>query len=152
MPPHSTRAVRRATGLEAAIVDNAPRTITAVDPTDRRRLEVKVAGPAALLIAKMHKLSDRAHTGPERMNDKDAHDVYRLLVAVQTNVLVEGLRRLRLDDLASASTEQGLQSLKMLFSPGPDAVGCVMAGRAEELLGDPDTVAAATAFLTGKYV
>jgi len=66
MPPHSTRAVRRATGLEAAIVDNAPRTITAVDPTDRRRLEVKVAGPAALLIAKMHKLSDRAHTVPER--------------------------------------------------------------------------------------
>ena len=147
MPPHSSRAVRRATGLEAAIIDNAVMTIAAIDPADRRRIEVKVAGPAALLIAKMHKLGDRAATDPERMNDKDAHDVYRLLVAVETRVLVDALGRLRVDDLAAAATEQGLRFLEQLFAAGPEAIGCAMAGRAEELLGDPETVAAATAAL-----
>jgi hypothetical protein len=147
MPPHSSRAVRKATGLEAAIVDNAPITITALDVSDRRRITVNVAGPAARLVAKMHKLGDRAVRAPERMHDKDAHDVYRLLVAIDTQVLVDALRDLRRDDLAAAATEHGLQVLEQLFSPGASATGCAMAGRAEEGLGDPETVAASTALL-----
>jgi hypothetical protein len=152
MAPHSKRATRKATGLEAAIVDNAPMTIAALDPMDRRRIEIKVAGPAALLIAKMHKLGDREVDEPERMRDKDAHDVYRLLVALETQVFVNSLERLRLDDLAGDATKQGLGFFEQLFATGPEAVGCVMAGRAEELLGDPETVAAATAALAADLV
>lgn len=148
IPPHSARAVRSASGLEAAIADNAPMSITALDPSDLRRIAVNVAGPAALLVAKMHKLGDRAATAPERMHDKDAHDVYRLLVAVETRVLVDSLRKLQRDELAGAVTEHALLVLGQLFAPGPDATGCAMAGRAEEGVGDPETVAASTALLT----
>ncbi|MGH2882213.1 MAG: hypothetical protein ACRDPA_05845, partial [Solirubrobacteraceae bacterium] len=58
-PPHSARATRRTAGLEAAIVDNAWREITSLDVTDGRSFAMRVAGPAALLISKMHKLDER---------------------------------------------------------------------------------------------
>lgn len=79
VPPHSKHATRRASGLEAAIVDHAPRQIAALDPEDARTFVTEVAGPAALLVAKLHKLGDRDESDPDRLNDKDAHDVYRLL-------------------------------------------------------------------------
>lgn len=79
VPPHSKHATRRASGLEAAIVDHAPRQIAALDPEDARTFVTEVAGPAALLVAKLHKLGDRDESDSDRLNDKDAHDVYRLL-------------------------------------------------------------------------
>ncbi len=57
---HGDRAARRAIGLEAALLDNSPMTIAALDlATDTRSVRAKVAGPAALLVAKAHKLHDR---------------------------------------------------------------------------------------------
>lgn len=88
MPPHSRRALRRASGLEAAIVDHAPIAITALNPTDHRSRAINVAGPAALLVAKLHKLGERNDRDPERLNDKDAHDVYRLLVSYRLTPLI----------------------------------------------------------------
>lgn len=89
LPPHSKRATRRATGLEAAVVDHSPAEIAALEPGDRRSFTIEVAGPAALLVAKLHKLGDRDQDAPERLNDKDAHDVYRLLVAVGRRICRE---------------------------------------------------------------
>ncbi len=57
---------------------------------DSREFEVAVAGPAALLVAKLHKIHDRIDT-PPRSDNKDAHDVYRLLRAVETPVFVEAI-------------------------------------------------------------
>ncbi|MGH2583975.1 MAG: GSU2403 family nucleotidyltransferase fold protein [Dehalococcoidia bacterium] len=57
-PHHDRTAAMRAAGLEAALVDNAPRRITALDPDDRRSFVLPVAGPAALLIAKLHKIGE----------------------------------------------------------------------------------------------
>src|SRR5699024_7840413 len=89
VPPHDSKAMRRARGLEAALVDNSKKTIDARDTTsDLRAFEVSVAGPSALLIAKLHKIHDRVGT-PTRLDNKDAHDVYRILRAVETNVLVK---------------------------------------------------------------
>jgi hypothetical protein len=51
IPPHSRTAVRRAAGLEAAIVDHAWTEISALEEADTRTITIKVAGPAALLIA-----------------------------------------------------------------------------------------------------
>src|SRR3954452_16771566 len=79
-PPHDKRALRRAVGLEAAVVDNAVMTIRALAADDDRTVEAQVAGPAALLIAKMHKLGERKETAPGRLLDKDAYDAYRILV------------------------------------------------------------------------
>jgi hypothetical protein len=147
VPPHSRRATRRATGLEAAIVDHAPAPIEALDSTDSRRFTIEVAGPAALLVAKLHKLGDRDRSAPERLNDKDAYDVYRLLVAVDTDDLARALKMLLTSELATEATRMALGYFDELFVGGASALGATMAGRAEELLGDPAGVAQSVAEL-----
>ncbi len=144
--PHSKHAARRAAGLEAALVDNSPMLVTALAQGDDRVYTANIAGPAALLVAKLHKLGERQAT-PGRLVDKDAHDLFRLLVAIPTERLADTLRRLRNDELAEPATHQALTYLDTLFAAGPKALGAVMAGRAEEGVGDPTTVAASAALL-----
>jgi hypothetical protein len=146
IPPHDRRATRRAAGLEAAVVDHAAMLIRALAPDDPRCHTANVAGPAALLVAKLHKLGERRST-PGRLVDKDAHDLYRLLVAVQTDHLARRLRMLIGSDLAGATTALALGYLKEMFASGPDGLGSLMAGRAEEGIGEPATVSAAVTFL-----
>jgi hypothetical protein len=67
---HGARAARRAVGLEAALVDNSRMTIAALDPADARSLQARVAGPAALLVAKAHKLHDRVASGRSGLVDR----------------------------------------------------------------------------------
>ena len=76
IPPHSKHSARRAAGLEAALIDQSPMTVDSLSG-DGRSAVINVAGSAALLVAKLHKLGERVDT-PDRLNDKDAHDVYRL--------------------------------------------------------------------------
>jgi hypothetical protein len=78
--PHGNRAARKARGLEATLVDQQRRTIEALEDEDERAFEVAVAGPAALLVAKLHKIAERVDT-PGRREDKDALDILRLLQA-----------------------------------------------------------------------
>ena len=144
--PHGDRATRRATGLEAAVIDHGPMTIAALDPSDSRAFEMNVAGPAALLVAKLHKLGER-RLSPRRLLDKDAHDVYRLLVATDSASLAATLRQLREHELCGQETTEALVYLSELFAAGPTASGAMMAGRAEELVGDPTTVSASAAVL-----
>ena len=146
-PPHASRAFRRAVGLEAAVVDNAMMTITAIDSADRRSIEARVAGPAALLVAKLHKLGERHESAPERLVDKDAYDIYRLLRAIPTDVIATALRSLRDDDLAGDVTSSALTYLQELFGRA-SSQGSFMAGRAEQFIGDPAGVSATCAVLT----
>lgn len=145
IPPHSKRATRRAAGLEAAVVDHWPMQITGL-PGDDRTITANVAGPAALLIAKLHKLAERRDR-PDRLFPKDAHDVYRLLVATETNTVAQSLRRLLAAPLASAVADDAMRYLAELFGAGPDALGSSMAGRAEAEVGQPAVTAQACAFL-----
>ena len=89
---HGNRAARKARGLEAALVDSSPMVIPALEEQDERRFEIAVAGRAALLVAKLHKLADRRDT-PDRVEDKDALDVLRLLRASETEEIVGGSER-----------------------------------------------------------
>ncbi len=146
-PPHDRHALRRAVGLEAAMVDNTVLTIRSLGNDDTREVQVRVAGPAALLVAKMHKLGERNDKSPTRLNDKDAYDVYRLLVAVKTDVLAEVIARLLQDDFTREVTEAALSYLKALFET-PESVGSVMAGRAEQGVGYPEVVSQACSVLT----
>ena len=146
IPPHSKHAARRANGLEAAIVDHTPMRVAALDPNDPRTCTVNVASPAALLVAKLHKIADFAET-PDRLLDKDAHDLYRLLVAIPTNELATALQRLRDDALAGETTRHALGFLHTLFADGPEALGSMMAGRAEQGIGDPLVVSTSAATL-----
>lgn len=144
IPPHSKHSARRTTGLEAAIIDQSPMTVESLDG-DGRRAVINVAGPAALLVAKLHKLGERVGA-PDRLSDKDAHDIYRLLVATETSNLAGTLQRLRGDEIAHEVTAQALIYLKQLFASA-HTLGSRMAGRAEEGIGEPDTVSASVSFL-----
>lgn len=147
IPPHDKHATRRARGLEAAVVDNDLMVVSALDPSDVRRHEVRVAGRAALIVAKAHKIGERTADAPHRLVDKDAHDLYRVLVDTPTQSLASDFRRLLHDDLAGPLTSEALELLREHFAAGPGALGCMMAGRAEEGVGEPETVALQTATL-----
>lgn len=146
LPPHAKRSMRRARGLEAVLVDNSIEQVAALDPQDPRSFSVKVAGPAALLVAKTHKLVERLGS-PDRLNDKDAHDIYRILRAVETLELAAGFERLLADELSRAVASEAINALRVHLAAGQDATFAMMAGRAEEGIGEPQTVSLATAFL-----
>ncbi|MFI6451424.1 hypothetical protein ACIBF6_07685 [Streptosporangium amethystogenes] len=151
IPPHDRRAARRARGLEACLVDNAVMEIGALDETDPRTYQTRVAGPAALLVAKLHKIAERV-TVPHRLNDKDAHDAYRILIDVDTAELAAAFEGLRHDSVSRETTDQAIEFLTDLFAIGPDALGASMAGRAEEGIGEPETVALSASLLAADLV
>jgi hypothetical protein len=84
---------------------------------------------------------------PDRLNDKDAHDIYRILVAVETEDLAEAFSRLRDDEVSEPTATESLAYLSELFVAGPNAHGSMMAGRAEEGIGEPATVSLAVSLL-----
>ena len=108
-----------------------------LDATDTRAFEIRVAGPAALLIAKAHKIADRV--GSSRLSDKDALDVFRLLRGTTTDDLVARFATLLGDTRSEASTRRGLELLRTQFE-APGAAGVEMAVRATATLMDPDEV------------
>jgi hypothetical protein len=147
VPPHGRGSMRRARGFEASIVDNDRVEIGAMgDSGDKRSFQARVAGPGALLVAKLHKIGERSEN-PTRLQDKDAHDLYRLLVSVQTPALAETVQRLLDHSFSRGVTEQALSHFERLFAAGPAALGSEMAGRAEAGVGSPDVVSASAAAL-----
>lgn len=128
IPPHSARAARKVTGLEGVLIDKEPRIIAALDTLDSRRIEIAVAGPAALIVAKVHKIRDR-EADTSRLQDKDALDVFRLLRAVPTDELVSRFERLRANPKTAPVATEAVDQVTRLFG-SPRAQGCVMAVRA----------------------
>ncbi|MDA8197003.1 MAG: hypothetical protein M0019_07345 [Actinomycetota bacterium] len=130
---HGNRAARRAIGLEAALVDHATMTVTSLDPTDLRSIDVEVAGVAALLVAKAHKINDRVVSGrADRLNDKDAADVYRIMQTASSSDVGATLRELLSDKTAGGPTEKALVYLEELFGRR-EGEGVKMAQRALRL-------------------
>ena len=103
---HGKRVARRTVGLEGAWIDCAPSIITSLDPADPRQVTMNVAGPGALLIAKLHKLGERV-ANDDRIKDKDALDIFRVLRAVPTNDLSRRLQLMMASTAARAVTEEG---------------------------------------------
>ncbi|HZQ80445.1 MAG TPA: hypothetical protein VFB25_00560 [Gaiellaceae bacterium] len=137
---HGKRAARRARGLEGALIDNDSMGISALDADDPREFHVKVAGIAALLVAKSHKIYERVNRGrTERIDDKDAADVYRLMAASSVADLSKSLERLLADPVAGEVTRIGVAYLLEAFGSSR-ADGVAMAKRALALAVDPDQV------------
>ena len=76
---------------------------------------VNVAGEAALLVAKLHKLGDRLEK-PERLEAKDAGDIYRLFDAIGPEDMANRLTVLLNDGRSASTTEMGLAFGDRLFS------------------------------------
>lgn len=125
--------------------------IAALDELDARRYRAVVAGPAALLIAKLHNIAERAHE-PSRINDKDAHDVYRLLVTTETSQLANRIRELMGEPISRGATNTAVEHWGALFAAGPGALGSEMAGRAEGEIGDPENVSLSVSLLASDVV
>ena len=73
--------------------------------------------------------------------------MYRLLVATESATVAATLRQLREHELCARVTRDALIYLQHLFAAGPNALGSTMAGRAEQLVGSPETVSASTSVL-----
>lgn len=146
IPPHSPLSARKVTGLEAALVDNAVHEMGSLEPADERRFALKVAGPAGLLVAKLHKIGERT-ADESRLDNKDAHDIYRLLRATETPVLASTISTLLRTELSTSVTVGAFEYLKELFAE-PTSLGSSMAGAAERGVGNPGQVAAASSALT----
>jgi hypothetical protein len=104
---HGKNTARKSVGVEGALVDFDRMEIRSLEPNDQRHIEVSVAGVAALLVAKLHKLGERLDR-PERLEAKDAGDVYRLFDAVGPPDLREQLDRLLADERSSTATMTAL--------------------------------------------
>ncbi|MFE3542412.1 GSU2403 family nucleotidyltransferase fold protein [Nocardia sp. NPDC059177] len=146
IPPHGKRAARRARGLEAALIDHREVVDREFVDGDTRALVANVAGPAALIVAKCHKIAERIQQ-PSRLNDKDAHDVYRLLAACDPTRVAESFAVLLGEEISRDVTTEAVTHLSQLFAAEVDAVGAAMAGRAEEGFGEPEYVSRAVCLL-----
>lgn len=122
---HSKQAAGRADGLEAAVVDRSPTEIRSYKAADTKSTTIDVAGPTALLIAKLHKLSDR-------VSESD-----RLMLHLGADTAVTRVRYLLNEPIASAATERALEYLRSLFyAPGLAGVQLAVEGLASDLPSD----------------
>lgn len=138
LPIHGNRVARRTSGLESALVDNEPHKVTSLDSSDDRSHAIRVAGPAALLVAKLIKIEERS-SQPQRLQPKDGLDVLRLLQVCETRPLTNRLASLAEDPLAGDVTRAAMFSLA---EHGRDRDGLLarLAARAVTGLADPETV------------
>ena len=104
MAPDAVYVVARRALLDAlaalgahrdCLVDKGTMTIAALEDGDDRAFSIAVAGPAALVVAKTHKIAGRRDEAKGRLKDKDALDVFRLMRAVDPPVFAAGFARLR---------------------------------------------------------
>ncbi|MDA8318562.1 MAG: hypothetical protein M0030_01925 [Actinomycetota bacterium] len=141
LPPHGKMVARKAIGLEGAILDHDLIEVGALEAADSRRRTVRVAGPAALVVAKVYKLRDRLAEGKsDRIADKDAADVYRLMLAVPVRECVGRLRALLNDETAGPVCSEALELMAQFFG-ARGAIGVGMASKALRVAVPPERIA-----------
>ena len=130
---HGNRAAMKVHGLEGALVSHSSRMISSLVPGERRTSIVKVAGPAALLVAKVHKIAERIDSPSRRIAlDKDAFDIFRLL---------------RSHEISSTVTLEALSVFKDLFG-ALSGVGTELVVRHVAGLEDTELIAASSVALS----
>jgi hypothetical protein len=112
---HDRKATRRTAGIEAALVDNDRLAVGSLQAGDARSHLIRVAGPAALLVSKLYKVSDRRETKADRQSDKDATDIYRLFQVIPSSEMNRRLAASAADLRSSDATRAALGFLEELF-------------------------------------
>jgi hypothetical protein len=136
---HGKDIARKASGLEGAVVDYAPVRVASLEPGEDRAFDINVAGVAALLVAKLHKIDERKDNHARRQ-DKDGLDVLRLLRFAETSSLAMTLKNLAQHPISGDVTRQARDFLENLFSASK-AIGAQMAVRASVGLEDGHVIA-----------
>lgn len=139
IPPHGKMAARWIDGLEVAAVDRSLMQVSSLDPADRRSVTVNVAGPAALLVAKAFKITDRlgqAEKNPDRLSNKDAGDVLRIMMTSRPREVAATFATLRDDPRVGNIAAQGMEKLAELFggaaTPGVNMAVSALTGDVPE--------------------
>lgn len=139
---HGKRAAMKVHGLEGALVSHARRKITSLTVRADRSCILKVAGPAALLVAKVHKIWERLE-GPDARRRarlaKDAFDIYRLLRAIDTAEMASEFDLLASHDVSSHVASDALSRFRSLFG-GASGTGTELVVRAVEGVEDADFI------------
>lgn len=144
--PHDKMSARRVLGIEGALVDYSEMRIVALTADDARAHTLKVAGPAALLVAKQYKIFDRL-AQPARQRPRDSHDVYRLLREVEPEVFAAGFELMLGDELSAAVARDAIEHLETLFGE-PGRPGAQQAAEAvAPLVEQPEIIATRCAAL-----
>ncbi len=99
-----------------------------------------MAGEAALIVSKVHKIGDRT-ARPNRLKDKDAADTVRLFMSSKADQIADRFALLLNDERSAAVTRQAIDRLDPLFGT-PRSLGTEMAVRALQGALPRDTVAA----------
>ena len=147
---HGNRAAMKVHGLEGALVSHKRRKISSLVPGSDRSCILKVAGPAALLVAKAHKIGERLQDPDVRRRDqlpKDAFDIYRLLRGIDTAEMASEFALLQSSEVSSRVTSEALSILQRLFS-APSDKGTELVVRAVPATEDPDFIAASSVALS----
>jgi hypothetical protein len=137
---HGKDAAREVEGLEGTLVEDEVVSIGSLRVGDKRRFDIRVAGPSALLVAKLHKVWER-RDAPRRLENKDAADIFRLLQAVETERLITGLVRLRDDSISRQTATKALEFLEVLFGRA-EGIGISLLRAGVAGLDDPEIIAA----------
>ncbi|MCC6812242.1 MAG: hypothetical protein IT381_32775 [Deltaproteobacteria bacterium] len=136
---HAPNAARIVSGLDGALVDADVMRLSSLQVEDSRAFDVRVAGAAALLVSKVHKINDRS--GNDRQNDKDALDVLRLLRGTETDDLATRYKKLLADGRSQGAGQKGLALFEAQFA-ARSGVGVEMAIRSASPLVSADEIAA----------
>ena len=145
---HGNRAAMKVHGLEGALISHATREISSLIPGSNRSCSMEVAGPAALLVAKVHKISERIDD-PVRGTgiSKDAFDIYRILFALSASALAAEVRLLQENAISSDVATEAMTKFREFFGsrPGPGTELVV-----QHVLGleDPEYIAASSEALS----
>ena len=133
---HGNRAARQVRGLEGALVSHRPVIVGTLVAGDDRAYEMNVAGPAALLVAKVHKLLDRVNADDNRrINSKDAFDIFRLLQVVDPVDLIDEVNLLTAAEVSAEVTAEAVAGFRELFGT-PSGAGTMLV--AEHVAGIED--------------
>jgi len=128
--PHDRSSARLAAGIEGIVVDADLLPVESLIPGSKRVIAAQVAGPAALLVAKVTKIAERVDAPTRRRTDKDAHDVYRLASVVEEDEWRRRLAAVMSDPDARHVAEQARLAFDELFGTATGA-GIQMVERAE---------------------
>lgn len=137
---HGDRTARKVDGLEAVLVENQIEMISSLVVGDDRRFDIRVAGPAALIVAKLYKIWER-RDAPRRLENKDAADIFRLLQAISTERLVAGFAKITADPISATVSTNSFDFLQRLFGQS-EGLGISLLRDAVTGLGDPDNAEA----------
>ena len=133
-------------------MSHRPMAVRALADGDDRAYEINVAGPAALLVAKVHKLLDRVNADANRRIDsKDAFDVFRLQQAVETAELIDEINLLAAAEVSAEVTAEAMAGFRELFGT-PTGPGTLLVAEHVAGIEDREVIIASSVALSEELI